>query len=185
MAKRLKRQNRASTSGPCVRTGAVLWEHQGSGLLLSLLLLPPFFLYYILLLSLTPTAIKQNTNSAHRLLIPHWSRRFPRFLTNLIQESFGDVVKRVVGKPAVSFLETFVFSVEELARKRLCGLVKEKRWTTMGGVPDCWRRLKDIVHVNTAVSFLAEPLDVKLADFFNHVVATLNVKQLARVCLHI
>lgn len=50
-------------------------------------------------------------------------------------------------------------------------------------MPDCWRRLKDIVHVYAAVSFLAEPLDVKLAGFFDHIVATLNVKQLARVLL--
>lgn len=43
---------------------------------------------------------------------------------------------------------------------------------------------KDIVHVRTALPFCAEALDVKFTDFFDEIVVTLNMLQLATLSLY-
>lgn len=43
---------------------------------------------------------------------------------------------------------------------------------------------KDIVHVWAALPLCAESLDVKFAHFFDEIVVTLNMLQLAVVTLH-
>lgn len=46
-------------------------------------------------------------------------------VTYLIQESFSDLIKWLMGKPATVTLRTFSFSMEELAGKGLWELVEE------------------------------------------------------------